>query len=816
MAKKTSHEELTQRVRALEAELDQLRYQKCQQNNDWSRVSDLTFHDSPSWMKIIFNAINEAVYVVTPDRKIINTNKAAEEMFGYTRDELVGKYTKILHVDQESYDKFGEKIKTAFSRGTTAHFTFKAKRKNGEVFDTEHSVSLVLDADGETQGIVSIVRDITERLMSKKALTEANIKFRLITDTIRDIFWISTRGVGKMIYISPAYEVIWGKTMEDLYREPKSFLSLIHPKDIEAYLGIIETYHAQGRSYACEYRIAKKDGTIRWISERGFPTPEFWDGAQLMTGICIDITERKHWEEEVKNQRRILAEAETLAGVGGWVWDIDTDTWAMTENWARLHGTSKTTFTTAELMPYAHPEDRDTIKKALSALVEKGLPYSIQHKIIHQQTGEIRLIKVFGELKSLGEGKPKVVFGAAMDITDQERLREEARVHLEQAMRADRLSSLGEVVAGVAHEINNPNSFITFNLPLVRDIWDFFRPVVRKYADENAGEGLGRIAPNELIQDMDDILSALEKGSDRISKVVSKLRDFALPDVITEPTPVNLNTVVENTLLIFHSKLTVNADIITLDLGADLPAMEGFASELEQVLANLLLNAAHAVASRDNAHIRVATRHVKLCDCMLLEVSDNGPGIDRDDIQRIFDPFFTTRRQDGGTGLGLSITHAIVQKHKGQIKGSSRKEAGTCFSVFLPVRSKGKVPTDTHVFIVDTKNSCIYNVLDQDHLSIKPRLVHSAKNCETVMDHLREHPETDLVMAEISLGNINGWQLLKAIREAYPLLPVVLFSASQQLLETPYKTIRPDGLLKKPLSQAQVIRTVTQLSRVHI
>jgi two-component system CheB/CheR fusion protein len=122
---------------------------------------------SELWMRNIFNSIKETVIVVTPDRKIVNINEAGERMFGYSKDELTNLSTEVLHIDHEHYVKFERLIKGAFDRSEAANFEFKAKRKNGEVFQTEHTVSLLENDAGERIGISSIVRDITERKKEK-------------------------------------------------------------------------------------------------------------------------------------------------------------------------------------------------------------------------------------------------------------------------------------------------------------------------------------------------------------------------------------------------------------------------------------------------------------------------------------------------------------------------------------------------------------------------------------------------------------------------------------------------------------------------
>ena len=138
------------------------------------------------------------------------------------------------------------------------------------------------------------------RKRTEQALEQSELKFRLVTETIEEVFWMSTLGIGKMIYISQGYETLWQNSREYLYRSPKSFLEAIHPDDINDYLAVIEKYHGKGRPYECEYRIIRKDGQERWIHERGYPVPQEWEGERLMAGVCTDITERKCAENALR------------------------------------------------------------------------------------------------------------------------------------------------------------------------------------------------------------------------------------------------------------------------------------------------------------------------------------------------------------------------------------------------------------------------------------------------------------------------------------------------------------------------------------
>ena len=137
--------------------------------------------------------------------------------------------------------------------------------------------------------------DITSRVQAERAMRESQRKFRVVTETIQDVFWMSTPGVAEQCYVSPAYEAIWGRSTEELHGNPRAFLDAVHPADHDRLVDCIETNHAQGRQYRCEYRIVRPDGQIRWILERGYPVIEA-GVRQTMAGVCTDITEHKDAE----------------------------------------------------------------------------------------------------------------------------------------------------------------------------------------------------------------------------------------------------------------------------------------------------------------------------------------------------------------------------------------------------------------------------------------------------------------------------------------------------------------------------------------
>ena len=263
----------------------------------------------------------------------------------------------------------------------------------------------------------------------------------------------------------------------------------------------------------------------------------------------------------------------------------------------------------------------------------------------------------------------------------------------QQLLYSEKMASIGQLAAGVAHEINNPVGFVQSNLGSLSSYLDDLFALADLL--EEVGDALPdghplrqriRAASTErdlefLRDDVPKLLAESRDGVARVRKIVQDLRDFSHPDE-GKFAWVDLNPGIASTLNIVHNELKYKAEVVT-DLG-ELPPIEANLSQLNQVFLNLLVNAAHAI--QDKGRITVTTRHLPEQDEVCIGIADTGCGISRENLARIFDPFFTTKPVGKGTGLGLSLSYGIVQRHHGRIEVDSEVGVGTRFQVILPVR----------------------------------------------------------------------------------------------------------------------------------
>ncbi|HSV53645.1 MAG TPA: ATP-binding protein [Burkholderiaceae bacterium] len=260
-------------------------------------------------------------------------------------------------------------------------------------------------------------------------------------------------------------------------------------------------------------------------------------------------------------------------------------------------------------------------------------------------------------------------------------------------MQSEKLASIGQLAAGVAHEINNPIGFIFSNFgTLEKYLADLFL-MLAAYEEAEAGlagtEVGGKLKAlreevelDYLKEDIPTLMAESKDGITRVRNIVQNLKDFSRVDSSQEWVMADLHHGLDSTLNIVNNEIKYKADVVKSY--GELPDVECLPSELNQVFMNLLVNAAHAIhAERGTITIRTGTVDAA---AVWVEVQDNGSGIAKENLGRIFDPFFTTKPVGKGTGLGLSLSYGIVKKHLGQIEVFSEIGSGTTFRVTLPVR----------------------------------------------------------------------------------------------------------------------------------
>jgi signal transduction histidine kinase len=274
------------------------------------------------------------------------------------------------------------------------------------------------------------------------------------------------------------------------------------------------------------------------------------------------------------------------------------------------------------------------------------------------------------------DGQVTKVMTLAFNITERLCLREEAN-------RSTRLAALGELAAGVAHEINNPTGLILMNTSLVKDVVTDLKLLLKEKVTDPGPVQLGGLAYQRALDELPQVLAETIESGHRIKQIVEDLKDFSRPAPQDTFEPINLNDVVRKTLRIMRLAIDGATDSFAVEYEDGLPKVLGNARQLEQVLVNLLSNACQALQERSESLV-VAVYYDAEKQKVCLKVWDEGCGIEGKILTQISNPFFTTKRESGGTGLGLSISTRIIEEHEGHIHFESTPGYGTTVTVHLP------------------------------------------------------------------------------------------------------------------------------------
>lgn len=461
-----------------------------------------------------------------------------------------------------------------------------------------------------------------------------------------------------------------------------------------------------------------------------------------------------------------LAEAQKIAHVGSWELDLTTHKITGSEELLRIFGRdgSEVPLSYGEYLQQIHPDDAEISEKIISQAIALGKPYEFDCRI-KRPDGSIRHISTKGEPTLDGNGEVIRCFGTVLDITERELAAlalQQAKIDLEirvqertvelretlkqlqhsevqlkeqalqlqttlrelqetqtQLVHTEKMSSLGQLVAGVAHEINNPVSFIYGNLVHAKGYTaDLFR-LLHLYQEQypapppNIQQEIERIDLEFLIEDFPQLLGSMQVGAERIREIVQSLRNFSRYDE-AQMKAVNLHEGIDSALMILQSRLADgfgHHGVEVIKQYGELPLIECYAGQINQVFMNILSNAIDALEAQrvriEDAEVRSQQKNNAPCimirtgiqdhknseategssPFVFIQIADNGCGMSESVRSRVFDPFFTTKPIGSGTGLGLTISYQIVvERHKGMLGVTSQVGEGTEFAIELPLR----------------------------------------------------------------------------------------------------------------------------------
>ena len=333
-----------------------------------------------------------------------------------------------------------------------------------------------------------------------------------------------------------------------------------------------------------------------------------------------------------------------------------------------------------------HAGERTAVASRLSERKAGGAaPQRYETRIVSRQRRVIP-VELTGARTTWQKKVAEVVI--IRDISQRKEAEQQLQAQQQQLMRADKLASLGALVAGVAHEVNNPNQVIGMNARFLRE------GLPRLFTLTESGEPaddtirLSGMGYREFKEAAASAFSEIESSTARIEHIVSELKRFVRGGAAGAREPTNVNQVIRTIVDLSRHIIVKTTDFFVLDLQEDLPRIPADRIGLEQVVLNLLHNACLALPDK-NRRVRISTRFKPKLRVLNIQVEDQGTGIQPEDLEKLTDPFFTTRSEQGGTGLGLSISRRILREHGGTMNFSSTPGRGTTVTVSLPITADG-------------------------------------------------------------------------------------------------------------------------------
>jgi PAS domain S-box-containing protein len=500
-------------------------------------------------------------------------------------------------------------------------------------------------------------------------------------------------------YLSPSYYAMLGFKPGDFPATFTGWSSLLHPDDYPVMIQRLAENAGGGPDrFEHELRLRHRDGGWRWIHIFGMVTARESGGAPVrLVGINLDITERRDAELALQeSEARFRAIFDNIQE-GIFIHDIDTGAILSTNRRAcEMYGLGEQELLAASIAdissgvpPFTHADAAFWMMKAAA-----GEPQSFEWQARRADGGLFWAEINMRRAELAGQERLLVV---VRDISRRKAREEELRQNLErqvqlnkkleeahnQLLQSEKLASIGQLAAGVAHELNNPIGFVHSNLGSLEGyLQDLFAIIDASESEGDALAAVQRLKAEKdyafVKRDIGELMAESRDGLARVRKIVQDLKDFSRVGE-AEWQWTDLHQGLDSTLNIVWNELKYKCTV-KKEYG-ELPEVHCLPSQLNQVFMNLLVNAGQAIVHQGEITLRTGRDG----DRVWVEVADTGAGIPQENLNRIFEPFFTTKPVGKGTGLGLSLSYGIVVKHRGRIEVKSEVGKGSTFRVVLPI-----------------------------------------------------------------------------------------------------------------------------------
>jgi len=649
----------------------------------------------------------DAIFIVDREGTFQYVNQGAAQAMGHYPSEMIGKRTS---------DFFPPEFNTTTLRN------FEQVLATGKPLYLENRVQLgerstwqstwlmpLPDEDGCIRFAMGVSRDLTAQKDAEAALRSSEERFRQMAETIGEVFWMTDPATSQMLYISPAFETVWGRSCQSLYDAPQSFMEAIHPEDRSRVIATMGDKLRIGQ-FDMEYRVIQPDGSARWVWDQAFPVRDEAGSVYRVVGIAQDITERKASESELRNERNFVSAVLDTVGSMLMVMDFAGRIVRTNRAFETLFGYSADEVLGRNAVDLLiAPEEVAMAREVAASLRAGNFPIALRYTMLTKK-GTRLLIAYTSTCLTGRDGQVEFVIGSGTDITESTRM--------EKALRTSRDELESRVTERTA-ELATTNGLLQSEIGERRLALNALRSALTEVEAAKAEAERANRAKSEFLSNMShelrtplnailgfgqilessaadpttvECVGHILKGGRHLLGLINEILDIAKVEagqLELSLEPVSLHDLVLETISMV--RLLAQRRCIQLDFNAaDIAGLKVAADRqrLKQVLLNLLSNAIKynleegtvEVSCQDDPAGRIA-----------LSVRDTGPGISPENLLKLFTPFErlgAANTEIEGTGLGLVLSRRLMEAMDGTIKVESELGLGTIFTLILPKDSQ--------------------------------------------------------------------------------------------------------------------------------
>ncbi|MDZ4286635.1 MAG: PAS domain-containing protein [Prosthecobacter sp.] len=673
------------------------------------------------------------------------------DLLGFTVEEASSFEWLADHLHPEDRERVFTSLPETLATGNLT-IEYRIQHKDGHYVWVEDNRRVVCDAAGAAIEIAGAWLDITDRQQAEQARQDSELRFRQLAENIQEVFWITDVSKQQMLYISPAYETIWGRSCESLYAAPGTWLEAIHPEDRDWVLHSAMTRQAEG-TYDEEYRIIRPDGSARWIRDRAFPVRNAKGEVYRMVGVAVDTTERNRADELLREQASLLDKARDAILMRS----LDHRITYWNKGAERLYGWAARDAMGRKISELLY-RDGTAFEAATAAVLRDGEWQGELAQVT--KAGNQILVEARWTLVSDSAGQPRSILAINTDITEKKKLEQ-------QVLRAQRMESIGTLAGGIAHDLNNVLAPIMMSIDLLKLI----------------------CREQRALSVLSTIEFSAKRGADMVRQILSFARGMEGERVKIDPAEIirDLQPLVQDT---FPKNIQFR-----VELPGSLPAILGDPTQVHQVLLNLCVNARDAMPDGGvlaiSAEVLIADdRFVAMNPearpgtYVMIKVRDSGAGIPPEVVEKIFDPFFTTKDFGKGTGLGLSTALGIVKSHGGFLSVESKPGKGTVFTLCFPTgiapasNDAGSLDDDCphgqgeQILIVDDEPS-VRDITQQTLEAFGYRVLVAADGAEAIALYSQYPNDVAAVLTDMMMPVMDGLATIQVLNRINPAVKVI-------------------------------------------